>query len=107
MVETDTGAVNGDFDSLAPDAGEEVRQNLAERLASSLVQHLIDYPWLSDPVRHLSNSAHVTRQTFVDAVVTLYHPAQLDVLRRAGVLAQRRLGRSPGAGNRTDRVRHA
>ncbi|MFI5933862.1 MerR family DNA-binding transcriptional regulator [Actinoplanes sp. NPDC051494] len=107
MVETDTGAVNGDFDSLAPDAGEEVRHNLAERVASSLVQHLIDYPWLSDPVRHLSNNAHVTRQTFVDAVVALYNPAQLDVLKRAGVLAQQRRGRSPVADSRNDRVRPA
>lgn len=41
----------------------------------------------------LSRSEQVTRQTFVDAVVALYDTAQINVLGRAGALAQRQLRR--------------
>ncbi|BCB75208.1 MerR family transcriptional regulator [Phytohabitans flavus] len=91
MVEADTDPVNADLDALPADADEATRQNLAEKLAPILVQHLIDYPWLSDPAGHLSKSEHVTQQTFVDAVVGLYNTAQIDVLGRASVLAQQQL----------------
>ena len=62
-----------------------------ERLAPTLVQHLIEYPWLSDPEDRLSKSEHVTRQTFIEAVAELYNPAQIDVLSRAGILADEQL----------------
>ncbi|MBE1489258.1 helix-turn-helix domain-containing protein [Plantactinospora soyae] len=91
MVEADTDPINADIDALPADADEATRQNLAEKLAPILAQHLIDYPWLSDPAGHLSKSEHVTQQTFVDAVVALYNTAQLDVLGRASVLAQQQL----------------
>ncbi|WP_436758473.1 MerR family transcriptional regulator [Streptosporangium sp. V21-05] len=91
MVEADTDPVNADMDALPADADEVTRQNLAERLAPILVRYLTDYPWLSDPAGHLSKSEHVTQQVFVDAVVALYNPAQVDVLGRASVLAQRQL----------------
>ncbi|UNX53818.1 MerR family transcriptional regulator [Georgenia sp. TF02-10] len=87
MVETDTDAVARDFDLLPPDADEEARRRLVERLAATIAQYLLDYPWLNDPAARLSQSEHVTAQTFVDAVVELYNPAQIDVLRRAGILA--------------------
>ena len=87
MVKTDDQSVTEDVDALAPDADEETRQSLAERLAPSLAQNILDYPWLSDPASHLSKSEHLTQRTFVEAVVELYNPAQLDVLARAGVLA--------------------
>ncbi|MDP9843488.1 hypothetical protein [Streptosporangium lutulentum] len=66
-------------------------QNIAEQLAPILARHLVDYPWLSDPAGHLPKREHVTQQTFVDAVVALYNTAQIDVLGRAGVLAQQQL----------------
>lgn len=93
MVEVDaeTGAVGDEINALPADASEATRQRLAERLAPTLVQNLIDYPWLSDPVGRLSKSRHVTRQTFLDAMDELYNPAQLDVIARAGALAQKRL----------------
>ena len=83
--------VNDDLDRLPPDADEATRQMLADKIAPTLAQHLLDYPWLSDPAAHLSKSEHVTRQTFIDAVVGLYNTAQLDVLGRASVLAQEQL----------------
>jgi DNA-binding transcriptional MerR regulator len=87
MVEKDPDASSVDFNLLPADADEETKQRLIERFAPTLAQHLIDYPWLSDPIAHLSKSEHVTQQTFIDAVVALYNPAQLEVLARASVLA--------------------
>lgn len=87
MVEADTDAVSLDIDRLPADADEETRRSLAERLAPTLARNLVDYPWLSDPASRLSKSEHITQQTFVDAVVELYNPAQLDVLSRASILA--------------------
>ena len=82
---------NAEIDSLPADADEQTRQELAERLATTLTQNFIDYPWLSDPAAHLSKSGLVTAQTFVDAMVELYNPAQLDVLVRANTIAAERV----------------
>jgi DNA-binding transcriptional MerR regulator len=91
MVETDTDPVNAELDALPPDADEPTRQSVAERLAPVIAQNLVDYPWLNDPAAHLSRSEHATQQTFIDAVVTLYNPAQVDVLSRASILAHEQL----------------
>lgn len=93
MVEVDdeAGAVGEEIDTLPAEADDATRQRLAERLAPTLVKNLIEYPWLQDPARHLSKSEHVTQETFIQAVVELYNSAQLDVLTRAGVLAQEQL----------------
>ncbi|MEU7608211.1 MerR family transcriptional regulator [Micromonospora sp. NPDC049204] len=96
MADADTDPISHDIDTLPPDADEATRQNLAEKLAGLLAQHLVDYPWLRDPARHLSKSQHVTRQMFIDAVVGLYNPAQVDVLGRASILAQEQLRRDQG-----------
>ncbi|GAA1869486.1 MerR family transcriptional regulator [Asanoa iriomotensis] len=91
LVEADTDPINADIDALPADADEATRQSLAEKLAPILAQHLVDYPWLSDPAGRLSKSERVTQQTFVDAVVALYNTAQIDVLGRASALAQEQL----------------
>lgn len=90
-VDADAGAVGNEINALPADADEATRQRLAERLAPTLAQNLIDYPWLSDPARHLSKSKQVTQQTFIEAMVELYNSAQLDVFSRAGLLAQEHL----------------
>lgn len=94
MVEADynNDSVSVEIDALQPDADEDTRQRLAERLAPSLAQNLHEYPWLNDPAGHLSKSERVTQQTFIEAVIELYNPAQLDVLVRASALAQALLG---------------
>jgi DNA-binding transcriptional MerR regulator len=94
MVEADTDPVNAELGALPADADEATRRRLAEQLAPVLARHLTDYPWLSDPAQHASKSEQVTRRTFIEAVTELYNPAQVDVLGRAGVLAQQRLGRN-------------
>jgi DNA-binding transcriptional MerR regulator len=98
MVEADD-PVNEDFDALAADADEATRQNLAEKLAPVLAQHLTDYPWLSDPAPHLATSEQVARQTFLDAVTKLYNRAQLDVIGRASILAQEQLREEQATGD--------
>ena len=90
MVEVDVeaGEVGKEIDALSADADEQARQRLAERLAPTIAQNLIDYPWLSDPIQRMSKNRFQAKQTLMAAAVELYNPAQLDVLARAGVLAQ-------------------
>lgn len=93
MVELDANGVEvaKRIDTLPADADEETRERLAASLAPILVQHLLEYPWLMNPVGHLAKGARVTRLTFIEAFAALYNPAQLDVLARAGHLAQEQL----------------
>ena len=103
MVETDIAEGTGaEIDRLPADADEEARERLAEKLVPILVRNLIDYPWLSDPVAHLSKSEHVTQQTMVDAMVELYNPAQLDVLARASIRADDQVRAIRGASDASD-----
>lgn len=90
MVELDAngGEVGKEIDALPADADEVTRKRLAAGLAPILVQHMVDYPWLMNPAEHLSKGVRVTRSTFVEALGAMYNPAQLDVLGRAGQLAQ-------------------
>lgn len=91
IAENDDHAVNAEMDALPEDADEATRQDLAERLAPVIAQNLTDYPWLNDPGSRLSKNENVTMQTFIDSVVALYNPAQIDVLTRAGLLAHQQL----------------
>ena len=97
MVETDSDDVNAEMQALPADADEAARQSLAEKLAPDIARYLVDYPWLSDPSAHLSNSEQFTQQTFVDAVVTLYNAAQIDVLSRASILAHQQVQQAQAA----------
>ncbi|MBK1787357.1 MerR family transcriptional regulator [Prauserella cavernicola] len=85
-ADADSDGLGDALNALAPDADEATRQRLAERLAPALARNIADYPWLRDPTAHLANSEPVTRRTFIEALVELYSPAQLDVLARASVL---------------------
>jgi DNA-binding transcriptional MerR regulator len=105
MVEADTDDVGADIDRLPADADEDTRQRLVERLARTLAQNLIDYPWLSDPASHLSKSPYVTAQTIVDVLVDLYNPAQLDVLVRANTLANDQVRAIRGQSGQADEGR--
>ncbi|MBL7256018.1 ester cyclase [Paractinoplanes lichenicola] len=87
MAETSADSVSREIEELPADADEPARRRLAEQLAPILTQHLVDYPWLTDPAAHLTRSRDTARQTLIDALTELYNPAQLDVLSRAGTLA--------------------
>ena len=101
IAETDTDPVNAEMGALPPDADEATRQDLAERLAPVIAQNLTDYPWLNDPGARLVKGENVSMQTFVEAVVALYNPAQVDVLTRASLLAHQRLRPASRAGDDT------
>ena len=90
-VDADVAAVGAEITALPPDADEEVRRVLAERLAPALAKNLIDYPWLRDPARRFSRNPRVAREAFIAAVGELYNSAQRDVLARSGALAQDRV----------------
>lgn len=92
IVDTETDdRLGADIDALAPEADERTRRLLVDRLAVSLARNLVDYPWLSDPVGHLSQRPRVTAETMADAMLELYNPAQLDVLHRAHAIAVERV----------------
>ncbi|QDQ96766.1 MerR family transcriptional regulator [Tomitella fengzijianii] len=91
MVDADTDAVSARLEGLPPDADEAARAGLAEQLAPIVARNLIDFPWLRAPESRLSQPGHVTRRTLVEAMLELYNPAQLDVLSRAGILADERV----------------
>lgn len=89
MVEQDLESeAEAAFQELAADADEASRRAIAEQMAPALAQHLVDYPWISDPASRLPKGEQVSREAFVEAVVELYNPAQLDVLARADALAR-------------------
>ncbi|WP_020014486.1 hypothetical protein [Promicromonospora sukumoe] len=83
------------FDALPVDADEVTRQRVVEELTPEIVRQLRRYPWLTEPGAHLSKSEQVTREMFAEAVVELYNPAQIDVLRRASLAARAELDREP------------
>lgn len=91
MVDADDDPVNADITALPADADEPTRMHLAERLAPVLAKNMTDYPWITDPESHLSRNPLVTKETFIEAMVELYNPAQRDVLARASILAQAQL----------------
>lgn len=108
MVESDADTIDAEFNALAPDADEPTRAHLVEALAAVLAQHLVDYPWMLDPTAHRSKGTPVTQETFVEAMVELYNPAQRDVMARAGVrahelLAEAAEGRGEGSGDEPEK----
>ncbi|MGM1030454.1 MAG: MerR family transcriptional regulator [Actinomycetota bacterium] len=92
MTEAEPSAADKEFDALPADADEATRERVAEGLAPSLAQQLDEYPGLTDPALHAAQSERVTRETFIEAVVELYNPAQIDVLTRATRIAHARRG---------------
>ncbi|MHA7145808.1 MerR family transcriptional regulator [Arthrobacter sp. TmT3-37] len=96
MIRQDPESPGREFDELAPDADEPARAKLAERYAPTIVDAIRNYPWLTEPGKHLSKSLEVTRNTVVESIAALYNPAQLDVLARASVIAGTILERERG-----------
>ena len=79
------------FDVLDPDADEGTRQQLAEAYSVTLARDLSNYSWLTNPGAHQSKGPRITQETLMESVAALFNPAQLDVLRRASLLAMERL----------------
>jgi DNA-binding transcriptional MerR regulator len=83
-----TDPTDGEFDSLAADADEEVRQDLAERMLPHIRRVRAEHPDLMEPDTEAPRGARFVTETAVAAVQELYNPAQRDVIRRVGALLQ-------------------
>ena len=59
-------------------------------LAPKIAKHIADYPWVMEPVDHLSKGRRVVKETVVETLIELHNAAQLDVLGRASVIANER-----------------
>ena len=87
MADAEPDDAGVEFDALPADADEATRQRLAEVMGPQIAQHLSNFPWLLQPAEHLSKSERVTQETFLETYTELYNEAQLNVLARAGMLA--------------------
>ncbi|MFP5022138.1 hypothetical protein [Pseudonocardia phyllosphaerae] len=77
-----------EFDNLPGDAGEDVRRDLAERMAPHVRRVLGAYPGLRDPDDDAPRGARVLAETTAAAARELYNPAQRDVLVRMQALLE-------------------
>lgn len=71
------------LDTLAADADDATRQDLAERLAPYIRSVREAHPGLIDSRSDAPRGSRFAEKTIADAMADLYNPAQLDVLRRA------------------------
>ncbi|WP_225855859.1 MerR family transcriptional regulator [Microbacterium algeriense] len=83
-----------EFDTLPPDADEDVRVRLAERFAPELASAFRRYAWLTDPSGHMSVPLDAAQVALAEAMSALYNPAQRDVMAQAIKLARAQDGES-------------
>jgi DNA-binding transcriptional MerR regulator len=71
-----------EFDELAEEAPDAVRQDLAERLVAEVRTLREQHPDMADIDADAPGGARFAGQTMGKALLDLYNPAQLDVMRR-------------------------
>lgn len=79
-------AHDAEFDSLAPDADESTRQEIAVRYAPHVKYLTEKYAWLSDPGADSARGSNYAVNVIGKALVDLYNPAQMDVLKRVNLM---------------------
>ena len=85
MVETlGTDPSSAEFDALPPDADEQTRQALARRMLPYSRELLVKHPGVNE--LKTTTPAHFAAYSIGSAIVDLYNPAQVDVLRILGKL---------------------
>lgn len=82
-------ALDSELDTLPEDATEEMRQDLAERMAPELIDLYETHPWLDDLGAQAPRGEKFAHSVIGQALLDLYSPAQLDVLHRTNVIRQR------------------
>ncbi|MEW2402728.1 MerR family transcriptional regulator [Streptomyces sp. NPDC046862] len=80
------GPVGEEFERLPADADEHTRADLAERMVPSLHALYRQHPGLSTLRADAPGGERFAKRTVDKALTDLYNPAQVDVLRRLGVL---------------------
>lgn len=79
-------ATDGEFDSLPADADDDVRQDLAERMAPHVRRVRAAHPAMMAPDTGAPRGAQFVVDTAAAAMQELYNPAQRDVIRRVSAL---------------------
>ena len=74
--------VGAEFDDLPPDADEPTRQAVAERMVPYVRALRARHPDLDEPYSDAPRGTLFAERTAARAILDLYNPAQLDVLRR-------------------------
>lgn len=85
-VVADADATDAEFDRLPVDADAAVVEDLAQRMAPVTRRVRAEHPSLVNPVAHSPHSPDVAAAVMAQALVELYHPAQLRVLARVHAL---------------------
>jgi DNA-binding transcriptional MerR regulator len=83
---SDPEETDKEFEALAPDADEEVIESLAERMVPIVLLGREENPWSRAPTADAPGGERNAAQTMAEAVVQLYNPAQLRLLRRLNEL---------------------
>lgn len=78
--------VAAQFEALTPDAPEDVRRQIARRLAPEARKQQKDHPFLGDLEASSRRGGATTKSVVAQALAEFYNEAQLDVLRRVHVL---------------------
>ncbi|MGJ7907940.1 MerR family transcriptional regulator [Actinopolyspora sp. H202] len=78
--------IEEEFDSLPADASEDTRRRVAERYFPEIRQHYRNHPVLHDPWANALREERSKESVVGQALLELYNPAQLDVLRRIDAL---------------------
>ncbi|MEU6789178.1 MerR family transcriptional regulator [Nonomuraea angiospora] len=77
-----------EFDALPPDADDATVDRLAERILPLVRRMREEHPWSNDPVADSPRGTELAESTMAHALVELYNPAQLRVLRRLNILLE-------------------
>lgn len=85
-----------EFEALAPDADDAAIDSLAARMVPVVRRGREENPWSEDPAADAPRGAKHAERTMAEAMVQLYNPAQLSVLKRLNTLL---VEESSGASN--------
>ncbi|MEU3183866.1 MerR family transcriptional regulator [Streptomyces sp. NPDC006923] len=71
-----------EFDRLAPDADEETRERIAQRISPQMLALVEKHPTPPHTVEHAAAGQQAATDAVIKAMLDLYNPAQLDVFVR-------------------------
>ncbi|QUQ71924.1 MerR family transcriptional regulator [Kutzneria sp. CA-103260] len=76
--------VTADFDNLPPDADEQTRIDVAERMKAFVAKLFADMPMDAETWADAPHGPRFMQRAVDHATLDLYNPAQIDVIRRCG-----------------------
>ncbi|GAB3752627.1 helix-turn-helix domain-containing protein [Microlunatus parietis] len=88
LVSQPDDGTQADFEALPEDADDATIERLATRLLPIVIKSRAGNPWAKDPVADSPHGARRAGDAMAQAMIDLYHPAQLRVLKRLNELLQ-------------------